>query len=284
MPRIIVGIDGSDHSEAALGWAVQRSQRDGTEVVAFMAWNTFDQGHHAKGEKLKVGFGDDDALTVVAASVERAGVADSVTIRVREGVPAETLVSEAKRGDIIVIGARGLGGFKGLLLGSVSMRVLELAEVPVVVIQGTTVPAAGGEVVVGVDGSDRSRTALHWAAAEARAAGVGLRLVSAWQVPLYPEVVVPEVYDALQQACEDEAAEMAADPDLTGPDLTGPDLPGLSVVVETPCSNAAIALTAHTDASMIVVGQRGRGAVARALLGSVSHQVVRHAKVPVVVV
>lgn len=274
MTRYIVGVDGSDHSVAALQWAAARAARGSEQVVAFIAWNAFDQGHHEKGEKLKADFGDADARAILSDTAARAGASDTAELRNIQGVPAEAIVAEAKSTDVIVVGARGLGGFKGLLLGSVSMRVLQLAQCPVVVIHGTTAPAIGGDVVVGVDGSEPATAALHWAAREARAIGVGLRIVRAWQAPSYPGVVVPEVFTALEAAAGEEARLAAQDPLLEG----------LTVTTETPCANAAAALIDRDDVSMIVVGHRGHGAMARAFLGSVSHQVVRHATVPVAVV
>lgn len=274
MTSYFVGVDGSDHAVAALQWAASRAQRGSEQVVAFFAWNTFDQGHHEKGEKLKADFGDADALEILSDTAARAGVSDNVELRNVQGVPAEAIVAQAKSTDVIVVGARGLGGFKGLLLGSVSLRILQLAECPVIVIHGTTAPAFVGDVVVGVDGSEPATAALHWAATEARTIGVGLRIVRAWQAPSYPGVVVPEVFTALEDAAVEEVRLAAQDPVLEG----------LTVTTETPCSNAAAALLDHGDASMIVVGHRGLGAMKRAFLGSVSHQVVRHATVPVAVV
>ncbi|MBS1847884.1 MAG: universal stress protein [Actinobacteria bacterium] len=273
MGRIIVGLDGSPYSLEALGWAVARASGRGDEVVAVMAWHLFAQGFHRKGESLRGDFDADAARSLLTDAVATAGLADLVELRTIEGVPAEVLVEEAGDDGMLVVGARGTGGFEGLLLGSVSTRVLQLARCPVAVIHGP-VTASNGEIVVGVDGSASSIRAVDWAADEARATDAAVRLVLAWQAPLYPEMSVPQILDALEGGAREEVGELAGSPSLAG----------LEVTTETPCESAARALLAHDDAAMIVVGKRGHGALLRVLLGSVSAQVARHATVPVVVV
>src|SRR5690606_7278539 len=92
------------------------------------------------------------------------------------------LASTATPEDLLVVGARGLGGFKGLLLGSVSQRVLAEATCPVAVIRPDA-EQGEGPVVVGVDASATARRAMQWAAGEARARGTTLRVVHAWNAP-----------------------------------------------------------------------------------------------------
>ncbi len=270
---MIVGVDGSPFAGQALEWAAARAERTGDEIVAVFAWNVFNQGHHEPGEKLVPDFGDVEAAALLDDVLDGYGVTAPITRRAVHGAAPESLVGLAGPDDLLVVGARGLGGFKGLLLGSVSSRVLQLATCPVVVIHESDRDVDGG-IVVGVDGSDGSDRALAWAADEARRTGRAVHLVAAWQAPLYPAMAVPQVLDALRDATVEQLATIAASATLEG----------IEVTTTVATGSAAWALVDHDDAAMIVVGSRGHGAVAGMVLGSVSRQVVHHATVPVVVV
>lgn len=275
MSRTIVGFDGSKNGAVALQWAVDRAAGSGDEVVALLAWTFFDQGYRAPGEDLRPSFSSADAKQVLERAVRTAGLEGKVTQQTIQDPAPEAITGFAGDDDLIVVGARGLGGFKGLLLGSVSQRVLELATCPVAIIHLDHVDAEPGEIVVGFDGSDRSLDALRWAAAEAKKRGAPLRILHAWQVPLYAEMAVPQVLDSLAEGSEQLVADVAADPSLDG----------VAVEREVVCGGPAQALLAHdADAAMLVVASRGHGAFKRMLLGSTSHQIAQHATAPVVVV
>lgn len=275
MSRMIVGVEGSPFAAHALAWAVQRAARTGDEIVAVFAWTVFDQGHHEPGEKLVPDFTEVEAAALLEDALSQCDVGGAtITRRVVDGPAPEALVGVAEHDDVLVVGARGLGGFKGLLLGSVSAKVLQLAPCPVAVIHEDTPLDSDGPIVVGVDDSEGSNKAVAWAAHEARRTGRAVHLVSAWQAPLYPTMAVPQVLDALAEGTDDELTQLAGSPVLEG----------LTVTTEAVVGSAAQALVGLSDAGMIVVGSRGRGAVAGMLLGSVSRQVVHHARLPVVVV
>ena len=276
MSRMIVGVDGSEHGAVALRWAAARAERNGSEVVAVLAWTFLDQGHRALGEDLQTDFGASDAKRVLDEAISAAEISIDLTRKTINEPAAEAIVKLAGPEDLIVVGPRGLGGFKGLLLGSVSLRVLELAPCPVAVIHGERQSAGGENVVVaGVDGSKQSLRALRWAATEAASSGESLRIVNAWQVPAYAEMAMPEVFTALGEGALRLVSDAAEDPSLDG----------VTVERKVVCGGAARALLDHeNDASMIVVASRGHGLVKRILLGSTSRQVAHHATVPVVVV
>ncbi len=275
MSRIIVGVEGSENGAIALQWAVEAGRKRGDEVIAVLAWTFFDQGYRPTGAEMQPEFTAADADRVLANAVEAAGLTGQVTQKTIKGTAPEAMAEFAEPDDLLVIGARGLGGFEGMLLGSVSQRMLELAPCPVAVIrpEGSTSPE--GPIVVGVDGSELSTRALHWAATHARATGNPIRIVHAWQWPVLAEITVPEVFDALEAAARERLEEAAADPALEG----------LEVQAETVNSGAARALLAHdTSAAMIVVANRGLGTIKRVFLGSTSRQLTLHATCPVVVV
>ena len=134
----------------------------------------------------------------------------------------------------------------------------------------------GGWIVVGVDGSEHSRRALRWALDEAKLRHLGCRVVHAWHYSSaaanpYLGMPLPEAEAAASGILEQELA-------LT----TGSGVAVNGQLVE---MNAADALVdASVGAEMLVVGCRGRGSLAAAVLGSVSTACIRHARCPVVVV
>ena len=136
-----------------------------------------------------------------------------------------------------------------------------------------------GVVVVGVDGSDASMDALRFAANEARQRAVPLRVVCGWNPPVtgkWPAgiMVDPEPFE--------RAAHHAIDAMITAVES---ELEGIKVEPIVAAGGGATALLEHcTDATILVVGSRGRGGFKGLLLGSVSQQVVLHAPCPVIVV
>lgn len=279
MERFIVGVDGSAGSADALRWARREAELRGATVTALLAWNFLDQYHVDPETTFDPDYGDEDAQRALAAAVERAlgSRAGDVGTEVVCDLPATALLDASKDADLLVVGARGLGGFRGLVLGSVSQRCLEHAVCPVMVVHGS--PDAHPErkrVVVGVDGSESSATALEWAVEEARLRGAALEVVHAWDVPYAAEFsFVGDAFEAARRSAAELVSRMLEAAGLVPDDV-------ITTVVQSP---PVMAITdAAGGADLVVVGSRGRGGFAGLLLGSVSHQVSRHADRPVVVV
>jgi nucleotide-binding universal stress UspA family protein len=275
MKRIVVGMDGSPTGEAALRWALGEAAVHDGSVTAVMAWSYLEQ-HHADGsEDFDPAYGEDDAREALRASVERASPAGHVEQRTICDLPVDALVSASATADLLVVGARGLGGFKGLLLGSVSEQVLQHSACPVAVVRAGAETPTNGPVVVGIDSSERSLEAMRWAAAEATARQATLHVVHAWDVPALAMPVTTGVLSALRgnaQAVLDAA-------------LSDPALADTKVEGHLPCMGAAQAiLECAADASLLVIGSRGAGRLRRTLLGSTSRQLAHHATCPIVVV
>ena len=139
-------------------------------------------------------------------------------------------------------------------------------------------------IVVGVDGSDGGRAALDFAAEEAALRGARLKVVTVWEIP--PAVVAGLAADSgfFEQSREDnrQHAEAIAADAVARVALLQPSVVCEQRVVEG--HEARVLLEEAKDAMLVVVGSRGRGGFAGLLLGSVSHQVVNHARCPVTVV
>jgi nucleotide-binding universal stress UspA family protein len=141
MPGIIVGIDGSARSRKALEWAVREAGIRKAPLTVLTVQQAI-VGFFGT----TVGYPGDDELTEVAhktALAETEEVLDqvaddsrptSVAVKAVLGVPAEELLKAAADADMIVVGSRGAGGFKKLLLGSVSSHAVHHGQCPVVVI------------------------------------------------------------------------------------------------------------------------------------------------------
>lgn len=286
MDTIVVGVDGSDGSAHALRWALAESAVRGWGVEAVLAWGFLDQYHTIVGERFAPDYGADDAKVALRRYVEDAVGADrveSVNRRAMADLPARALLEASEGARLLVVGARGLGGFRGLLLGSISQKVLHHAKVPVAVIRPDDTGAPGdeaGRVVVGVDGSDHAAHALEWAADEARARHAALEVVHAWQPPFAGGFAFGA--PMIEFAPFEEAANALVDSVLEKADLSGLSQPVERTVVLMGATSAL--LQAAERADIVVVGARGLGGVQRFLLGSISNQVAIHATRPVVVV
>ena len=146
MARIVVGVDGSDGAAEALRWALGEARLRGADVRVVHAWSVplvlSIPSADAFGVPEPAGSMDQvrtalrkEADNVLEASLK--GVeADDVTIEgeVVEGKAAQVLIEAARNADLLVVGTRGLGGFTGLLLGSVSQQCTHHAPCPVVVV------------------------------------------------------------------------------------------------------------------------------------------------------
>jgi nucleotide-binding universal stress UspA family protein len=137
-----------------------------------------------------------------------------------------------------------------------------------------------GVIVVGVDGSEGAGHALDFAIKEAAVRGSRLRMVSAWEIPpsvLASVVASKEFYEEFRE----NAIAVARDAAARVAELE-PSVEHEEVVVE---GQAAKALLSNAgDAELLVVGRRGHGSFREMLLGSISRQVVVHAKCPLVIV
>jgi nucleotide-binding universal stress UspA family protein len=140
MPGIVVGFDGSDHSERSVEWAMKEAALRHAPVtvlavhpVAISAWTRTPITYPAdEGEVDKARTAAQESVDKVASQL--GGERPSVTVRAVSGVPTEELIKAGEGADLIVVGSRGSGGFGRLLLGSVSSQVTHHAPCPVVVV------------------------------------------------------------------------------------------------------------------------------------------------------
>jgi nucleotide-binding universal stress UspA family protein len=136
MHRIVVGLDGSEGARAALEWALAEARLRNAHLEVVYVWHTpfgptwgtmgIDVAEYETAAQRLV----DDEL----ASRTQAGEAVPIEAHALHGFPAQVLIERSDGADLLVVGARGAGGFPGLHLGSVSHQVAQHAKCPVVVV------------------------------------------------------------------------------------------------------------------------------------------------------
>ncbi|MBE4720323.1 universal stress protein [Pseudarthrobacter sp. AB1] len=143
---IVVGFDGSEHSQTALSWAVDEArQRDG-QLRLVTAWNRAPMAWYpAVLETAAGGIADEESPEQIAGTLQaealKSAADEGVTATgqvVNSDSPASAILDAAQDADLVVVGSRGHGGFPGLHLGSVSTQVIDHAPCPVLVVRPKT--------------------------------------------------------------------------------------------------------------------------------------------------
>lgn len=270
---VLVGVDGSDHSIAAARWAAREASTRQVPLTLCRVVQAVPDGSEY-----------DRQIHVCRRDLDRArahlGTLAGLDVRelVATGPASRELIRLAADADLIVVGARGRGGFAGLLLGSVADQVATHAPVAAVVVREPPERFESAPIFVGVDDAPGTRPAIEYAFSAAARDGDPLVALHA-----YPELVsMPELgylpvsphthmrdratafVDRLLEPCRQ------AYPDVT-----------VTVEVVTRPAGSTLCEASH-DAHLVVVGAAGR-AILAGLLGSVTRKVLHHAECPVVV-
>jgi nucleotide-binding universal stress UspA family protein len=277
-PHIVVGVDGSPDGKEALRWAAAQAERAGMDlriVTAFGEEHQYIDNREAQRLMESV---------ITQASGEALKVAPGLIITHAEhrGSPRRALVDESDGARLLVLGCRGMGGFAGLLLGSVSRGCVHRSWCPVVVVRSPDETGAHGlsderRIVVGVDGSDSSNAALLWAGQQAEITGATLEAITTWDwVENYGwGVAVPAVPDP--SASSEHMLARAIEP-------VRRTFPGITIEpVAIQGAAAEVLVKASVGADLLVVGGRGHSELIGMLLGSVSEHCATHAHCPVLV-
>lgn len=266
----IIGVDGSQHSRAALDWGLARAAQTGARVeLLYVADDSFlSESVAFLSEAQKA---SEQMLELEIEYARAAGFTGQITGTALVGHPIGEIEEASKRADLVILGAHSGNRFAGSFFGTRAVKIAAVAHCPVAVIpaeiEGDPQPA----VVVGVDGSEPAQKAIAFAAEEASFRGVPLIAVYAWMPPLTPglEYLWSEELVESQRAAAEEAIAIGT----AGLAQRYPDLQVERRIVQAPPVSAL--LQAAEQADTIVVGSRGRGGLSRLLLGSVSHGVLQ---------
>lgn len=279
--EVVVGLDGSESALRAVRWAATEAARRAATLRIVHAElplpaDALDLSGMARRAL------HDEAMRWVRGAIKAAedtAPGLDVQVRVEVGSAARLLEQESNTSALVVVGSRGLGGFTGLVLGSVAVALSCHAKCPVVVVRGDDL-ASNGPVVVGVNGAPENWYVVDRAFAEAEARGVELVAVHAWQPPLGTARIAESVgivwseLDIAREALVAQRLEACAD--------RHPSVEVKKYVVH---GSAAQRLVEFAEgASLLVVGSRGTGGFTGMVLGSTSQTLVRHAPCPVLLV
>ncbi len=262
---IVVGVTDAPAARRAVDWAVARAteRRQKLELLAIV------------GGAIGI-VGEDDVVATATAHAEQllaeeaARIGIPVTTRVERGNPVSKLIDASADAALLVIGSDYQGPESGPARGAHGIRIVAGSKCPVVVVPDLELGERRG-VVVGVDGSEVSEAAIAFAAAEADRLGEPLIAVAVWTpiaAPRNAGAVYPELYLSNMQAATEEILALS----IAGLASQYPDLEIVRRVEQGYPS--AVIIGFARDARLAVLGTHGRGAVARFLLGSISHEVL----------
>lgn len=281
--KITVGYNGTASSAEAVRWAADEAAAQG---AALRIVRCVESPPMADGAAL--GFGAGEAYAAAHSTAEadagriRMAIASShpgvlLTVEVVPGPAATALLEGLDHGDLVVAGASSHDGAAAFWLGTTPRQLVRHSPCPVAVVRGAASRGAPDRIVVGIDGSPASATAVRWAADEADRHGVELVVVHAWHYPY-------------------ESAEIGS---AQARDLTEIDAAcTLDRMVEAARERCAAVVTAvlvkggpvtalldtTRDGDILVVGSRGRGALRSRFFGSTVNGVLEAAAVPVVII
>lgn len=295
---IAVGVDGTEPSLLALRWAIAEAKLRRARLIGVIAQPSTPESPHGWPRHVHDSNRDvSDRLDHIRAAIEKAvpSVSDpgigmvpaseaevgiefevEVGIEFIEGHPIDVLIGVSKRVDLLVVGGRGVGGWKGAFAGSLSDHLAGHTSAPLAVVRSYA-PHPRGRVVVGVDRSSSSE-AVRFGVAEAALRGSSVLVVSTWQYPvLGTRPTSPEAAEMLEDGARALLDEAVITSRTMHPEVQLDTLTCMGHPVEVLAEQAL-------TADMVVVGSRGGSGFKTAMLGSVPVSVLHRVASPVVVV
>lgn len=283
---IVIGYDGSSGSKSALRWAAAAADRAQAPLRIVEAFEIVIITRPSPGKIVPleaVRTARQEGLDKVAASIREPYPGLHVETSLVGGSAPKTLMEAAQDARLVVLGSRGLGGWSGLLVGSVAVQVTTHAACPVVVVPHDLRARAheGPTVVVGVDGSKASAKAIDFAFDQAEALNARVVAVHTWTSPFLTYDDGASMLQFDEEKIREESRLLVAE-SVAGAAADHPDVPWTT---DLDTGSAAQALVRRSEsADLVVVGSRGRGGFTGLLLGSVSQGVLHHSHCPTAVV
>lgn len=284
---VVVGVDGSNHADKAIDWAARHAANESRPLVLLHAvdgtWATVSglaQGGIDPTPYLdQADLAGQALLDTALARVGPARSAGSVVTRVVRSDPRAALLTASKTASMVVVGSRGHGPIRSLLLGSVGVAVIGHAACPVVVVRPHHAGLVRRGVLVGSDGTAGSPTVLEFAYRQAAELDLPLTIVhthwDAIAIGMEAQEIEPADIDY-------PAAALVLSETLAG---LGEKFPEVKVQKKIVRGTPTAGLMAMADTmDLVVVGHHRQDPVSRAMFGSVALGVVEHAATVVAVI
>jgi nucleotide-binding universal stress UspA family protein len=272
--RVLVGIDGSEQALAAVRAAVGEATRRKVplHIVHAFIWSSLHVNVGPVAPDLPatgLRHQAEDLLVEAAAEARKTAPQIPVSTHLIDGAATPALLEESDPATLLVLGDRGLGGFSGLIIGSVAVHAAAHARCPILVVRGAE-PAAG-PVVVGVDGSEQSRLAIGFAFEESAQRGAELIGLHVWEGSpgRSRDLVAQGAGQTLTKALSGWQQKYPAV--VVKPELVRGD-PRHELVERS------------RNAQLMVLGASGRDTFKGLLLGSVSQNLLYHSHCPIAVI
>lgn len=295
---VLVGIDGSSNAETAMWWAVDIARASNRPLRLLTCYSlpvmvglgaaAGYMGPMLTTEEIReIDAANRKMLEDLKAKVVSAHADLKVELFIDQGSPAAAILKASEDAAMIVMGTRGVGSAHALVLGSVSYAVAHRAKCPVILVPETAERAAGGRVVIGIDGSKNSNQAAAWGLHFAESIERPVELVSAWQYPyaaMSPEigmVMGPDI-EELRHAMQRDARKLVEQVRMH---LSVDEHSHVSITTDVVEGSATEALIDHSRTNdVLVVGSRSRSVLAAALLGGTTLALAHRSKCPVAIV
>jgi nucleotide-binding universal stress UspA family protein len=277
---IAVGVDGSERNDAAVSWAREEAEATGRQLVLVGATGEYTPpipGFSADYTITSVG---DTTRTILKSVRSRLQPqAEEIPILVESGKPSDVLLRAAKAADLLVVGQRGMGAVKRVLVGSTSIAVAGRSPGPVAIVPDNWAQPtkSTAPIVVGVDDTNTDDAVLDFAFSRARRLGVPLIGVYAWELPPIFSWSPTDIELWSQRAREQ------FDQKLNRWSKRYPTVELVKLVRQTTSANAV--LDASEVAQMVVLGRHsGPHHIGGFSLGSTTRGVLHYSVCPVAVV
>jgi nucleotide-binding universal stress UspA family protein len=275
---ILVGVDGTEASRAALRWSVRRAATIGAEVILT---HVIDDAWTIPG----TGMLDDlrgRARSLLEHEAELAHpLAPQVTVRTRLlcGTLMHELIGASQDADMVAVGTHKTGFINGKVFGSRSLRLAAAGRAPVAIIPQTS-QRDGRGIVVGVDDSPAGRLAIRFAATEAERRGESLTLLRAFTTP-DPLDGANAPHRELVRRIEERTSAILSEA-LALASKAAPGVETRTRSVRRPAAEALV--SAAAAAALLVIGGSRQEETQQSMVGSVSHDVLINLTGPTVVV
>jgi nucleotide-binding universal stress UspA family protein len=275
---ILVGVDGTAASRAAVRWSAKRAAARGATMILA---HVVDDDWVTIGERLLEDLRDEAQELTEREADYAHSLAPEVVIdtQLLQGSVMQELISASDRADLVVVGTHKTGFINGRVFGSRSLRLAAAARTPVAIIPQTS-EREGRGVVVGVDDSAAGRKAIRFAAVEASRARETLTLLRGFTILETSHATEELLSDSLLRAEARAARELS-----TAARLVGPVAPSVEVRVHSVQRPAAEALVdAAASAALLVLGSSRQEHRNKVMVGTVTHDVLINLSGPTIIV